>query len=341
VLWGGCLAQAQAVGQAERGQKADAPVREGGNPARGVHFGVEDGWVRRVLGANSPLDQLAEEVETLSLSLLEKGFAKYWQYFSAATGVVACYSVFIFGFFRSVQKGISSVLDLGFAAALIFQLTVFLGSVALIWRVTPIFLSNYFYILYAVFPAHVERVRRYLIALAYVAFIPLLTFCAAWAYLDFKGAFELTAMLLLPLFVFGFYLFSENRRIYPDRNFKDTILGVREDIYGGSLLVTYRSIFTVSVACLMLASFLIGAAKFKAIVRQEPIYVAMKDDCFTSSMLGANSNGIILLGKGESSMAGYLKYETVFIPFESIEFVSFFRSNDMRCIDPRQQSQER
>jgi GTP-binding protein LepA len=36
--------QAQAAGQAEGGEEADAPVREGRDPAGGVHRGVEDGW---------------------------------------------------------------------------------------------------------------------------------------------------------------------------------------------------------------------------------------------------------------------------------------------------------
>jgi GTP-binding protein LepA len=38
-------AEAEAVGQAEGRQEEDAPVREGGDPAVGVHQCVEDGWV--------------------------------------------------------------------------------------------------------------------------------------------------------------------------------------------------------------------------------------------------------------------------------------------------------
>ena len=47
VLWRRHQPQAQAAGQAEGGQEADAPVRQGGDPADGVPGGVEDGGVRR------------------------------------------------------------------------------------------------------------------------------------------------------------------------------------------------------------------------------------------------------------------------------------------------------
>ena len=46
VLWRRRDAEAEASGQAEGREEEDAPVREGGDPAAGVHQCVEDGWVR-------------------------------------------------------------------------------------------------------------------------------------------------------------------------------------------------------------------------------------------------------------------------------------------------------
>ena len=47
VLWRGRHAETETARQAESGQEEDAPVREGGNPAIGVHQRVEDGLVGR------------------------------------------------------------------------------------------------------------------------------------------------------------------------------------------------------------------------------------------------------------------------------------------------------
>jgi hypothetical protein len=45
VLWRGRHAQEKAAGETEGGQEEDAPVREGGDSAGGVYFGVEDGFM--------------------------------------------------------------------------------------------------------------------------------------------------------------------------------------------------------------------------------------------------------------------------------------------------------
>src|ERR1700733_5622123 len=47
MLWRRHHAQAEAAGEAEGRQEADAPVRQGGNSAVGVPGGAEDGRLRR------------------------------------------------------------------------------------------------------------------------------------------------------------------------------------------------------------------------------------------------------------------------------------------------------
>jgi hypothetical protein len=46
MLWRRRDAEKEAAGEAEGRQEEDAPVRQGRNPADGVHSGAEDGWVR-------------------------------------------------------------------------------------------------------------------------------------------------------------------------------------------------------------------------------------------------------------------------------------------------------
>ena len=54
---GDATPQAQAAGQAEGGEEEDAPVRQGGDPAGGVHRGAEDG---RGLGGQPKGNRLDE-----------------------------------------------------------------------------------------------------------------------------------------------------------------------------------------------------------------------------------------------------------------------------------------
>src|SRR5262245_23883219 len=53
MLWRRCDAQAQASGQAEGRQKEDAPIRQGGDPAGGLHRRAQNGrglaTIRRML----------------------------------------------------------------------------------------------------------------------------------------------------------------------------------------------------------------------------------------------------------------------------------------------------
>ena len=48
MLWWRRHAEKEALGKAEGRQKEDAPIRQGGHPARGVHFRTQDGQLSRL-----------------------------------------------------------------------------------------------------------------------------------------------------------------------------------------------------------------------------------------------------------------------------------------------------
>jgi hypothetical protein len=62
MLWRGCITEAQAAGQAEGGEKADAAVREGGDSAGGVYFSTQDGQLKLSILSGGGRKRLAQPI---------------------------------------------------------------------------------------------------------------------------------------------------------------------------------------------------------------------------------------------------------------------------------------